>query len=327
MSNASQASAPPSVSEIRSAARRIEPYAHRTPVMTCAGLDELAGASLFFKCENLQKAGAFKFRGACNAVFSLTQAELERGVATHSSGNHGAALALAARLRATSAVVVMPKNSAAVKKAAVRYYGAEIIECEPNEASRHRVLEDVVRSRGCAFLHPFDDLRIIAGQGTAALELLEQIPDLDVVLTPVGGGGLLSGTAIVASETSSRIQVIGAEPEMADDALRSFEAGRIIAVEEPDTIADGLRTSLGELTFPVIRERVASIVTVSERAIASAMRLAWERMKLVIEPSAAVPLAAVLERRVAVAGRRVAIILSGGNVDLEGLPWSPSQPR
>ena len=311
------------LADLRAAAERIASHAHRTPVLTCASLDERAGARLFFKCENLQKAGAFKFRGACNAVFSLSDSALRPGLVTHSSGNHGAALALAASRRSARATVVMPHDSSAVKKSAVRHYGAEIVECEPNDASRRETLERLIEERGMTFVAPYDDERIICGQGTAALELLEQAPGLDVVLAPVGGGGLLSGTAIAVSENGAGASVVGVEPSVADDTRRSFEAGRILRPEaKSSTIADGLRTGVGEITFPIIRERVERIVTVGEESIVAAMRSAWERMKLVIEPSAAVPLAAVLEGGLTLRGKRAGIILSGGNVDLDRLPWS-----
>ena len=313
----------PSLAEVTAAAERIAPHVHRTPVLTCASLDERTGTQLFFKCENLQKTGAFKFRGACNAVFSLSEAELERGVTTHSSGNHGAAVALAASRRGARAIVVTPRDSAAVKKAAMRHYGAELIECEPNDASRKEMLDGVLDEHGMTFVSPFDDERIICGQGTAALELLEQVSDLELLLAPVGGGGLLSGSAIAVKESRPGVSVVGVEPRAADDTWRSFESGhRVRAASSPDTIADGLRTGVGELTFPIIRERVDRIVTVSEEAIAAAMRTVWERMKMVIEPSAAVPLAAVLDGELDVRGRRTGIILSGGNVDLDRLPWS-----
>ena len=312
----------PSLAEIECAALRIAPHVHRTPVLTCASLDERAGSRLFFKCENLQKGGAFKFRGACNAVFSLSEAELAPGVTTHSSGNHGAAVAIAAARRGARALVVTPRNSARIKKAAMRHYGAELVECEPSDASRREAVDRVLEERGMAFVPPYDDERIICGQGTAALELLDQAPDLDLVLVPVGGGGLLSGTAIVVKERRPDVMVIGVEPRAADDTWRSFESGRIVReVTGPETIADGLRTGVGELTFPIIKDRVDRIVTVSEEAIVAAMRAVWERMKIVIEPSAAVPLAAVLDAEVDVQGRRVGIMLSGGNVDLDCLPW------
>jgi len=312
----------PTLREIRAAGERIRPFIHRTPVLTCRSIDEMCGARLFFKCENLQKAGAFKIRGACNAVLSLTAEEARRGVATHSSGNHAAALALAARWRGIKAFVVMPENSPGVKKRAVEGYGARIIFCTPTLQAREETLSRVVMETGAHFVHPYNDYRVIAGQGTAALELCEEIPQLDMVLTPVGGGGLLSGTAISISRASPGTSVIGAEPETADDAYRSFQAGRIIPVTHPATIADGLRTSLGDRTFPIIQRHVKAIVTVSEEAIVHAMRMIWERMKIIAEPSAAVPLGALLSGRLDAAGKRIGIILSGGNVDLEKHPWT-----
>ncbi len=311
----------PSLADVQAAAARIAPYVHRTPVVRCTAIDEILGASLHFKCENLQKIGAFKFRGACNTLLLLSDDEIEKGIATHSSGNHGAAVALAARLRHTSSVVVMPSNTSAVKQAAVAHYGARIVHCEPNEKSRTRTLEGILADEGRTLVHPFDDVRVIAGQGTAALELLEQVPDLDVVMAPVGGGGLLSGTATAVAALSPQTRIIGAEPAAADDTFRSFRAGHIIPVDAPDTIADGLRTTVGELTFPIISRHVADVVRVSEEAIVEAMRLTWQRTKLVIEASAAVPLAALLEEAVDVRDARVGIIISGGNVDLDALPW------
>jgi threonine dehydratase len=312
----------PTFEQIQAAAARISPYVHRTPVFTCRSLDAMSGARLFFKCENLQRVGAFKARGAANAVFSLSDREATRGVATHSSGNHAAALALAARTRGVRAYVVMPENAPAVKQRAVAEYGAEIVRCRPTLAAREDTLAEVVTRTGATVIHPYDDLRIIAGQGTAALELCAEVNDLDVVVAPVGGGGLLSGTALAVRGASPRTRVLGAEPAMADDALRSLQAGRIIPSTYPDTVADGLRTSLGELTFPIIQQHVDAIITAGEAEIIAAMRTIWERMKLVVEPSAAVPLAAILSGSVALAGKRVGIILSGGNVDLDTLPWS-----
>ena len=311
----------PTIKEIREASERIKPFVHRTPVLTCSTLDRVCEAELFFKCENFQKGGAFKIRGATNAVFTLGDEEASQGVATHSSGNHGAAVALAARWRGIVAYVVMPENAPVVKRNAVAGYGAEIISCKPTLQAREETLAEVVAATGAAFIHPYNDYRVIAGQGTAALELCEEIPDLDVVMTPVGGGGLLSGTAIAVSAFSPKTHVIAAEPERADDAYRSFRAGRIIPADHPDTIADGLRTSLGDLTFPIIRRTVEDIVTVSEEGIVEAMRTIWERMKIIVEPSAAVPLAALLTKRTAILGKRIGIILSGGNVDLANLPW------
>jgi len=311
----------PTLADIRMAAERIRPFAHRTPVWTCASLDRAVGAQVFLKCENLQRVGAFKFRGACNAVFSLTEQEAARGVVCHSSGNHAQALALAARLRGVPAHIIMPSNAPAVKKAAVAGYGGRITFCEPTLEARETAQAAVVAQTGATIVHPYNDLRVIAGQGTAALELLEDYPDLDVILAPVGGGGLLSGTAIAAQGLAPAIRIIAAEPEAADDACRSMAAGRIIPSLDPKTIADGLLTSLGELTFPIIRERVERIVPVSEAGIVAAMKFVWERAKLVIEPSAAVPVALLWERRIDLTGLRVGVILSGGNVDLEKLPW------
>ncbi len=316
----------PSLDAIREAAERIRRYARRTPVLTCASLDRMAKAELFFKCENFQKVGAFKFRGACNAVFSLSDEEASHGVATHSSGNHAQALALAAQLRGVEAFIVMPKDAPQVKKDAVAGYGAKIVFCEPTLEARETTLAKVVAETGAHFVHPYNDYRIIAGQGTAALELLEEVPDLDVVMAPVGGGGLLSGTALTLYELSPTTRIIGAEPEEADDAYRSLQEGRIIPSVEPKTVADGLLTSLGDLTFPIIKAHVEQIVTVSEEAIVSGMRHVWERMKIVIEPSAAVPVGALLERKIDLTGKRIGVILSGGNVDLDKLPWVVQVP-
>jgi len=306
---------------VRAAHARIRPHVHRTPVLTSRSLDAAMGATLFFKCENLQKVGAFKARGACNAVFSLDDAEARRGVITHSSGNHGAAVAWAAARRGIPAWVVMPENSAEVKKAAVQGLGAALRYCAPTLAARDTTCAAVQAETGALLIHPFDDWRVIAGQGTAALELLEEIPDLDAILTPVGGGGLLSGTAIAARAIKPSIAVYGAEPAGADDAWRSLQSGHIVPQTDPRTIADGLRSSLGVKTFAVLSKLVDAIGTTSEPAIVQAMRLAWEKLKLIIEPSSAVPLAALLERKLPVAGRRVGIVISGGNVDLDRLPW------
>ncbi len=311
----------PTLGEIREAARRIEPHIHRTPVMTCRALDRMVSAELYFKCENLQKTGAFKIRGATNAVMLLDDAEASRGVATHSSGNHAAALAFAARGRGIPAYVVMPENAPEAKRAAVSGYGAEIISCPATLAARERMLAEVVERTGAHFVPPYNDYRVIAGQATATLELLETVPDLDVVMTPVGGGGLTSGAALAVHYLSPGTRMIAAEPAGADDAYRSFRSGRLLPVEHPDTIADGLRTSLGDKTFAIIRRHVDDIVTVDDATIVCAMRLIWERMKLIVEPSAAVPLASLLDTRIAVHGQRVGIILSGGNVDLDHLPW------
>lgn len=315
----------PTLADVRAAAERIRPFVHKTPVLTCSSLDLMVGASLFFKCENFQKVGAFKFRGACNAVFSLGDEEARRGVATHSSGNHAAALSLAARLRGIPAHVVMPRTSRAVKQAAVAGYGGRIVLCEPTLAAREATLAEVVAGTGATVVHPYNDPRVIAGQGTAALELLEEVQSLDVVMTPVGGGGLLSGTAISVTSLSPTTRVVAAEPEGADDAFRSLREGRIVPSVNPKTVCDGLLTSLGTLTFAIIRERVSQIVTVSDPATIVAMRHIWERMKIVIEPSAAVTLGALLEGKLAASGLRIGMILSGGNVDLSDLPWGQNR--
>jgi threonine dehydratase len=315
--------AEPSLEDIRQAHRRIEPFIHRTPVLTSATINRMTAGEIFFKCENLQKAGAFKIRGACNAVFSLSDEEARRGVSTHSSGNHAAALALAAQWRGIPAHVVMPETAPHVKKLAVAGYGAEIVFCRPTLEARERTLAEVVARTGANVVHPYNDLRVITGQGTAAIELCEQVQNLDLILAPVGGGGLVSGTAVAVSLVSPKTAVVAAEPERADDAYRSLRSGRIVPALPPNTIADGLLTSLGDLTFPIIQRHVKDIVLVSEEAIVEAMRCLWERMKILVEPSAAVPLGAILSRRLDVAGQRVGIIVSGGNVDLDRLPWIP----
>lgn len=312
----------PTFDDVQEAAARLAGLVHHTPVLTCSSLDDRVGAQIFCKCENFQRAGAFKFRGASNAVMSLSDAESKQGVATHSSGNHGAALALAARLRGVPARIVMPTNAPQSKKAAVAGYGGTIVYCEPTQEAREATLETVVRDTGAAFVHPYDNAKVIAGQGTAALELCAEVPQLDVILAPVGGGGLVSGTALAAAGCSSRTRIAAAEPAAADDAYRSLAAGKILPANYPNTVADGLRTSLGELTFAIIQRHKVQIVTVSEDAIVAAMRYVWERMKIVIEPSSAVPIAALLDDRLQVSGRRVGVILTGGNVDLGRLPWN-----
>lgn len=311
----------PTIDNIHDARRRIRSRIHNTPVVTSRSLDEHCNASLYLKCENLQKVGAFKFRGATNAVLSLSGEEASAGVATHSSGNHAQALALAARQRGIPAYIVMPENAPAVKVKAVRGYGAEITFCEPTQQAREETLGQVVTRTGAVFIHPYNDPRIIAGQGTAALELLEEQPALDAILVPAGGGGLLSGTAIAAKGINPGIRVLGIEPAEADDAYRSFRAGKLIPLEHTETVADGLRTSLGDLTFACIQQHVDAIVTVSEKEIIAAMRFVWERLKLVIEPSSAVPVAALLHGKADMAGKKAGIILSGGNADLDHLPW------
>jgi threonine dehydratase len=321
--------------KIRAAQDRIRAHVHRTPVLTSRRLDGASGASLFFKCENFQKVGAFKARGATNAVFSLDDATARRGVATHSSGNHGTALARAAKLRGIPAHIVMPSNSAKVKVRAVESYGAHIVFCEPTQVAREAACADVVAKAGATLIHSFENEDVMAGQGTATLELLEDVSDLDLVICPVGGGGLLCGTAVAAKTMRPNIKVVAAEPENADDAAQSFRAGRLIHTEKKFTIADGLRTNIGQPNFPIFQRHVDDIVTVSEEAIITGMRTIWETMKIIIEPSAAVPYAAIMERQPSVAtatygsanklditGKRVGIILTGGNVDLDALPWN-----
>jgi len=312
----------PTRADIWAAFDRIKNSVHRTPVMTSDTISRLAGCELFFKCEHLQKVGAFKFRGALNAVLSLPSTELYKGVATHSSGNHAAALALAARMAGIPAYIVMPKNSPSVKQNAVRGYGGIIRFCEPTLEAREAMLAQVVAETGATFIPPYDSYQVICGQGTAALELLQEAPRIDSIVAPVGGGGLLSGTSLVVTYCEQGGDVIGAEPAGADDAFQSFTSGKLILSDNPKTIADGLLTSLSPLTFEIIKDNVSEIVTVSEEGIVAAMRLLFERMKQVVEPSGAVPLAAVLEHRDLFADRRVGIILSGGNVDLSTLPFS-----
>ncbi|MBI5689213.1 MAG: pyridoxal-phosphate dependent enzyme [Verrucomicrobia bacterium] len=309
------------LSSIQAAHARIRPHIIRTPVLTNARLNAACGGQLFFKCENLQKAGAFKARGATNAVFSLADVEALRGVATHSSGNHAAALARAAKLRGIPAHIVMPSNSARPKIRMVEAYGGKITFCEPTQAAREAACARIIEETLATLVHPFEDERVMAGQGTAALELLEQVPDLDYVLCPVGGGGLLGGTAVAAKALAPSIRVIGTEPAGADDAARSFRAGQRLPLTSVNTIADGLRTTIGEPNLALALRLVDDVVTVSEAAIVAAMHMIWDAVKIVIEPSAAVPYAAIMERRLDVSRRRVGIILSGGNVDLDHLPW------
>ncbi|MBL8079311.1 MAG: pyridoxal-phosphate dependent enzyme [Anaerolineales bacterium] len=309
--------------DIQQAAERIKPYIHHTPVLTNESLNRQVGVQVFLKCENLQKVGAFKFRGACNAVYSLSDEEAAHGVCTHSSGNHAQALALAAKMRGIPAYIVMPSNAPLVKKNAVAGYGGQITFCEPTLEARESTLDRVRLDTGANVVHPYNDERVIAGQGTAVLELLEDVPDLDVIIAPVGGGGLLSGTSIAATETKKGIRVIAGEPEMADDAFRSVKAGKIIPSTNPKSMADGLLSSLGQINFPIIQDRVEQIVTVSETGITEAMKFIWERAKIIIEPSAAVAVGVLWEKKIDLSGLKVGVILSGGNVDLEKLPWQP----
>lgn len=311
----------PTLDDVREAAARITGGVHRTPVATSETLDRQLGASVFFKCENLQKAGAFKSRGALNTVLSLTDDEAAHGVLTHSSGNHGAALARAARQRGIPAWVVMPEGAPRVKRDAVAAYGAEIVWCAATQEAREATAARIQEETGATFVHPYEDPRVIAGQGTAALELFQEEPDLDFLLLPVGGGGLAAGSALAAEGLAPGCKVVAVEPAGADDTWRSFQAGKRQPLGEVRTIADGLRTRAGVRTFPILRRLLHDVVTVDDEAIVRAMRWIWERMKLVVEPSGAVPLAALLEGKLDVAGKKVGVILSGGNVDLDSLPW------
>jgi threonine dehydratase len=311
----------PSIQNIKDAHQRIKPFIHKTPVLKSTLINELLNVDFYFKCENFQKVGAFKFRGATNAVQLLSNEEASMGVTTHSSGNHAAALSLAARQRGIPAYIVMPENAPEIKKIAVKSYGAEITFCEPTLEARERTLEMVQQKTGATFIHPYNNFNVIAGQGTAAVELLEEAPFLDIVIAPVGGGGLLSGTAIATKAIKPNAKVYAAEPLNADDAYRSFKQGVIIPSVKPNTIADGLLTSLGTITFEAIRHNVDDIFTAKEETIVQAMRLVWERMKVIIEPSAAVPLAIVIENQDFFRNKKVGIIFSGGNVDLNHLPF------
>ena len=311
----------PTYADIEKAHQIIQKYIHRTPVLTSTGINEIVGGNLYFKCENFQKVGAFKFRGACNAVFSLPEEKAQKGVATHSSGNHAAALALAAKMRGIAAHIVMPDNSPEIKKQAVAGYGAAITFCAPTLQARETTLAKVVRQTGAVEIHPYNNFDVIAGQGTAAKELIEDAGDFDIIITPVGGGGVLSGTAISTKKLLPACKVIAAEPAGADDAFRSFHLKRFVPSENPKTIADGLLTSLGERNFKIILNHVDDIVTVTEESIITAMRMIWERMKIVIEPSSAVPLAAILEHKINIENLKVGIILTGGNLDLGRLPF------
>ncbi|MFA6924338.1 MAG: pyridoxal-phosphate dependent enzyme [Bacteroidales bacterium] len=311
----------PEASAIIEAYNRIKPYINQTPVLTCSSLNGIFDSELYFKCDNFQKTGSFKFRGAVNAVFSMDEDKIKNGVATHSSGNFAQALSLAARIKGVRAYIIMPSNSVKVKVDAVKEYGGEIIFCKPTLEARETTLNEVVKKTNAVFIHPYDDYNIIAGQGTACYELINEVENIDIISVPVGGGGLLSGTLLSAHYFSTKTKVIACEPEINYDARQSLIAGKIIPSINLNTIADGLRTSLGEKTFPIIKEYVKEIATVSEKAIIDAMKIVWERMKIIIEPSAAVTIAALLENKYDYRGKRIGIIFSGGNVDLEKLPW------
>ncbi len=311
----------PQFEDVVQAHEIVQKYAHRTPVSSSISINKIVGGQLFFKCENFQKVGAFKFRGACNAVFSLSEEDAQKGVATHSSGNHAAALALAAKMKGVAAHIVMPENSPEIKKKAVAGYGAKITFCTPTLQARESTLAKVIEETGATEIHPYDNFKVIAGQGTAAKELIEDSGDFDLILVPVGGGGLLSGTALSTRKLLPNCKVIAAEPAGADDAFRSFYEKKLLPSVNPTTIADGLLTSVGQRNFEIIQDSVDAIVTVSEENIVAAMRMIWERMKIIIEPSSAVPLAAILEGKVDVQNKKVGIILSGGNLDLGKLPF------
>jgi threonine dehydratase len=311
----------PTKEDIISVHEKIKSRIHRPPILTSVSINSIAGCEIFFKCENMQKVGAFKFRGASSAVMFLTEEELKRGVATHSSGNHAAALALAAKMKNASAYIVMPRTAPQIKKIAVEGYGAKIVFSEPTLKSREETLEKVVEETGAVFVHPFNNYSIIAGQATAAKEIFEEIGSPDYLITPVGGGGLLSGSSLSAKYFSPATKVIGAEPKGADDAFRSIRDNKIYPSENPKTICDGLLTSLGEYTFNIIKDNVERIITVDEETIITAMRMIWERMKIIVEPSSAITLGAILANKDFFRGKRIAVILSGGNVDLNNLPW------
>jgi threonine dehydratase len=311
----------PTLADMLIARERIRPYIHRTPVLTSQFLNALTGAELFFKCENLQKAGAFKARGASNAVFGLSDEQAKRGVATHSSGNHGTCLSYAAGRRGIPCTVVMPHTAPQAKKDAVRGYGGVVVECEPSTSSREAVFAEVVAKTGAEFVHPYNDPRVIAGQGTCSKELLEQVEGLDAVIAPIGGGGMISGTCLTLSNLAPSVKIYAAEPEQADDAYRSFKAGHIIADDAPETIADGLKVPLKDLTWHFASNHVTDILTASEDEIVDAMKLIWKRMKIVMEPSSAVPLATILKNKEIFAGQRIGVVITGGNVDLDLLPW------
>ncbi|MEM9268607.1 MAG: beta-hydroxyaspartate dehydratase BhcB [Pseudomonadota bacterium] len=312
----------PSYADVEEAHARIAPHIRRTEVFTNEALDAQTGASLFFKCENLQPPGAFKVRGACNAVFGLSDEKAKRGVATHSSGNHALCLSYAAGRRGIPCNVVMPHTAPQAKKDAVIGYGGKITECEPSTTSREATFAQVQEETGADFIHPYNDPRVIAGQGTCSKEFMEQVKDLDIVVAPIGGGGMISGTCLTLSHLAPHVQIIAAEPEQADDAMRSFKAGHIIADDAPNTIADGLKVPLKDLTWHFVSNHVTDILTASEQEIIDAMKLSWKRLKQVIEPSCAVPLAVILKNPDVFAGKRVGVVVTGGNVDLDKLPWT-----
>ncbi len=311
----------PTYDDVLVAHKRIKPYIHHTPILTSEFLNNLTGAELFFKCENFQKAGVFKARGASNAVFGLSDEQAKKGVATHSSGNHGLSLSYAAGKRGIPATVVMPNTAPQAKKDAVSGYGATIVECEPSTSSREAVFAEVMASSGADFIHPYNDPRVIAGQATCAKEIFEELGEFDALVAPIGGGGMISGSCLSLSNISPKTKIYGAEPEQADDAYRSLKAGYIIADDAPVTIADGLKVPLKDLTWHFVSNFVSDILLASEQEIIDAMYLVWQRMKIIVEPSSAITLATILKNKNLFANKRVAVILTGGNVDLKKLPW------
>lgn len=311
----------PTFDDVLAAEKRIRPYIHRTPVLTSSYLNGLTGAELYFKCENFQKAGAFKVRGASNAVFGLDEETAKKGVATHSSGNHALSLSYAAGRRGIPVTVVMPRTAPEAKKAAVRGYGGKVVECEPSTSSREAVFAEVVAETGADFVHPYNDPRVIAGQATCSKELIERVDDLDAVIAPIGGGGMISGSCLTIANIAPETKIYAAEPKNADDACRSFKAGHIIADDAPQTVADGLKVPLKELTWHFVSNHVEDVLLATEQEIIDAMYLTWQRMKIVMEPSSAVPLATILKNPDLFAGKKVGVIITGGNVDLNKLPW------
>lgn len=312
----------PNIADIQAIHEAIAPYIHRTPILTSQSINEIAGAELYFKCENFQKIGAFKMRGATCAALALTAEEIAKGLATHSSGNHAQAVALSAKKLGTKAYIVMPNNAPEIKKQATKGYGAEITLCEPTLEARESNLTEVVNRTGATFIHPFDNYNVIAGQASCAKELIEDAPILDAIISPVGGGGLMSGTALSTKYFSPNTTVYGAEPEIVNDAYRSMQSGKLEVNTNTDTIADGLKTNLSAKTFDIIQKEVKEIFTVSEEEIVAAMRIIWERLKIIIEPSCAVPFAAILKHPEPFSQRKVGVILTGGNVDVNKLPFT-----
>ena len=310
------------LSEIRKARSRIKPFIHQTPVLTSLSLNKMIGSELYFKCENFQKSGSFKIRGAANTVLQLNNQELEKGVVTASSGNHGAALSMVVSRLGITPIVVMPNNTPKVKVDNVKRNGGKVVWCEPNQVSREKILDDIIKQTNSILVHPYNDKRIIEGQGTVTLEFLEQCPDLETIISPVSGGGLLSGTICSVKNLNKTIKIYGAEPKEADDTFRSIKVGTIQVNQSTNTICDGLRAQIGTITFPIIKDNVEGILTIEEQDIIDSMKLIWETMKIIVEPSCAITLAAIFKNKRIFQGKKVGLIISGGNVDLENLPWN-----